>query len=230
MIVIQTLSIIFFALISAVIPQYAFLIFILYFIIFMGLMMRTASKSFKKVSQEKLGSPLFKEDNALKATTYDPMLASELKRQMSFAFMSFIPLLLIFVLLPVYGEYIAPYLKDLISSLTSNEVIQNFVSILGMYLFFMAITQIFRFLLFRKPGQQQFMMPRSFIVYKKGVVIDSQRLLEFTSNLCFKDNPDRKYVELKDMNSGINVRLYTLEVSKLVSRLKEVGLNECKTG
>lgn len=228
-ILVQAVSILLFALVSAVVPQYAFVIFLLYFIVFMVLAMKATARSMKVPPRSELGSPIFKEPNAVQAMLTDKMLQAEMGRQMKLMFLNLSMVFLVFILLPVYSEYIWPFIAER-TGLTESSLLDNFVRYLGMYMFFIGVMQGSRYLLMRgqQPVQPVF-SARSFAVYRKGVVLDERQFIQFTQDVCFNAEQERKFVELRNSKSKATLtRLYTLEVGRLVEKLREAGLGECQ--
>ncbi|MEM1635859.1 MAG: DUF2208 domain-containing protein [Thermosphaera sp.] len=228
--IIQALSMVLFALVSAVVPQWAFAFFLVYFIVFMAVMFKLTSRSMKPPPKSELGSPLFKESNPMNAMMYDKYLNAELKKQMSMMMLNFMLLFFVFILWSLYQASIGPFIVEFASQYTENEVVLRFIYFIGMYTFFFGVMQGLRYLLFRGSDMQTFLFARiGFEVYKKGVMVDGRQYVGFTEDLCFVPEPDRKFVELRSIrNKSMKLRLYTLETGRLVDRLKEAGLSECK--
>lgn len=228
--VIQALSMILFALVSAVVPQWAFAFFLLYFIVFMAVMFKLTSKGMKPPPKSELGSPVFKESNPVNAMMYDKYLNAELKKQMTMMMLNFMLLFFVFILWSIYQAYIGPLIVSIIGEYTGNEVVLRFIYFLGMYAFFFGVMQGLRFLLFRGSDMQTFLFARiGFEVYRRGVMIDNRQFITFNEDVCFEPNPDRKFVELRSRsNKNMKIRLYTLETGKLADKLGEAGVSECQ--
>ncbi|MCY0868753.1 MAG: DUF2208 domain-containing protein [Desulfurococcus sp.] len=231
MLLIQLASIVVFALVSAIIPQYAFIVFILYFVVFMIIAAKSSAKTMKVPPRSELGSPIFKESKAAQVMLMDKTLQAELGKQMKIMMLQFALIFLVLFLLPVYNDYIWPLVAG-VAGLTNGSILVNFLRYLGMYLFFIGVMQAFRRLLIR---EQQALQPgylaiaRSFTVYRKGVVLDEARFIDFTQDICFKVEAERKFVELRNSKNNTPLtRLYTLEVNRLVEKLEEAGLSECR--
>jgi uncharacterized membrane protein len=225
-IVIQAISIVLFALVAALIPQYALLVFILYFILFMILMTRTGLKSTKSIDKS-AGPLLFKESASAQAMMYDSLLTEELKSQFKSTIIYLILPFTAFMLIPLYTMFIEPYIRSFLQALGSGFLI-NFLKFIIMYLFLIGVIQGMRFLVSRKTKQQkQLLIPRSFTLYKKGLVVDG-RFLEYSRDMCVKENRERKFIEIHGNKLPFIIRLYTLEVSKLYTKIREVGLSECR--
>lgn len=226
---ISVISMLLFALASAAVPQMVWIIFILYFVVLMVIMGRGAAKAIKRPPPAKeLGSPLYKEVNVMQALVQDKELNAELRSQASFLLLNTVFIFfLIFVLIPLYQGNIAPYIESAVASLTDSEFARRFLVYLGMYVFFIGVSQGSRFILFRKPPAQVTFPRKSFYVYKKGIVIDEAQFIPFNGELCFRAEPERKFIEVRAGPRAPPVRLYTLEVAKLKEVLKGVGINEC---
>ncbi|MEM4718417.1 MAG: DUF2208 family protein, partial [Desulfurococcaceae archaeon] len=225
--IIQIISIILFALVSAIAPSYSFLFFIIYFIILMFVFSRTMRGGFKRVDQVK-SAPLFKESDVSAVITSDPMLIQEVKEQFkSMMLLMILPFLVIFIA-PLYWQYVAHYIENYMYQVSNNEFVTRFTVFLLFYVFLIGILQAPRVLLMRKMRQKkQIYTPRKYSVHKEGLILDN-RLLELTRDLCIKVDTKRKFVEIHGDKIPFIVRLYTLDAIKLANKLHEVGLNECK--
>lgn len=229
MIAIQVLSILLFATVSAAAPEYAWLFFILYFVLFMAVMARTVSKSIKRPpAKSELGSSLFREVGVVQALTQDKQLYVELRSQLRFVTLNFVLLFLIIPLITVYNTYLAPVVSNLVSPENYGVFLNRFAVYLFMYIFFIAVTQGFRVILLRKPPMQPVYPMRLFEVYKKGILLDGRQFIPVEDIECFKPNTERKFVELRLKKSPMPVRLYTLELSRLSEVFRGVHLNECE--
>jgi uncharacterized membrane protein len=226
---VQALSMVLFALVSAVVPGYAFAFFLVYFIVFMAVMFKLTSKGMKPPPRSELGSPVFKESNPVNAMMYDKYLNAELKKQMTMMMLNFMLLFLVFILWSIYQAYIGPLIVSIIGEYTGDEVLLRFTYFLGMYVFFFGVMQGLRYLLFRGSDMQTFLFARiGFEVYRKGVMLDNRQFIAFNENICFEPNPDRKFVELRSRsNKSMRIRLYTLETGRLIDKLREAGVGEC---
>jgi len=225
-IAIQAVSIVLFALVAALIPQYALLIFILYFMLFMIIATRTSLKSTKSIDKS-AGPSLFKESASAQAMMYDSLLAEELRSQFKSTMVYFIFPLIALVLIPLYTTYIGPHIRSFLQVL-GNTLLENFLYFILMYLFLIGVIQGSRLLVVGRIKQQkQLLIPRSFTLYKKGLVFDG-RFLEYNKDMCIKENRERKFVEIHSTKLPFIIRLYTLEVSKLYTKIREAGLSECR--
>ncbi|MCC6010840.1 MAG: DUF2208 domain-containing protein [Desulfurococcaceae archaeon] len=225
MILIQALSIVMFALIAALIPQYFFLVFILYFLVIMLLSVKMGSRGFKR-AEDLIGPVLFKENAAAQVMMYDSLVVNEFKSQIKSTTIYLVLPLLVLVLIPLYYGYIGPYVQELAGAL-GNEVLVRFIYFIVMYLFLTGVLQALRVVITKLVKQpKQLIIPRSFTVYKSGIVLDG-RFLEYSRDMCIEENRDRRFIEIHGEKLPYVIRLYTLEISKLYSKMREVGLNEC---
>jgi uncharacterized membrane protein len=69
--------------------------------------------------------------------------------------------------------------------------------------------------------------PQVFALYKDGLLMDG-RLLKLEKDMCYKVNSKRRFIQILSPRLPYDIRLYTLETSKLADRLREVGLYECR--
>ncbi len=225
---IQIVSLVLFALVSAIAPEYTWLFFILYFIIIMAVMTKMSMKGFKRADSVK-GSPLFKEDNTTIAMSSDTLVLQEVKEQFkAVMLMMFLPFVIIFLVPPIYWTYINPIVDSATRQVFENEVLVRFIGFLAFYSILVLTIQIPRLLLMRGlKSKKQLYTPRSFALYREGLLMDG-RLLAFDKDMCYKVDSKRKFVQIESPQLPYNVRLYTLEVSKLADRIREVGLHECR--
>lgn len=227
-IAIQTVSIVIFALISAIAPGYMWIFFILYIVLIMYITTRLVAGGLKKATGIK-GSPLFKEDNAHIVMASDALLFQELKDQFrNMMIIMLLPLLVILVAPPLYWQYVSPYINELARSFTTNDVLIKFVVNLGFYATLVLLIQLPRLLLTLKAKQRkQIFSARTFSVYRDGVVLDG-RLLKFEKDMCYQANIQRRFVQISSPRLSFDIRLYTIETAKLIDVLRRVGLDECK--
>lgn len=226
-VVIQVATVIIFALVSAAIPEYTWIFFILYFVVLTVIMMRTAGKGMRKVAEVK-GSPLFKEENAASIMASDAALFKEIREQFKLAFLPMVSLVVIIFIYPVYWQYLDPLVRDALHSITDNAFITRFVEFLAFYAFLIAVMSLPRMLITRRSQQKkQLYIPRTFSVYRDGIYLEG-RMIEYSKDACYKVDSKRRFVEIHSPKVPFVIRLYTLEVSKLADRLKEVGLYECR--
>jgi len=225
-VLIQVLTIVLFALVAAAIPQFFFLVFLLYFVISMFLATWSFRKSVK-LSESSAGPILYKESAADRIMAYDQLVLVELKNQFKSTMIYLVFPLFALLLIPFYHGFIGPHVESLLRSL-SNEFLERFIYFIVLYLFLMGVFQGIRIASFRAWKQpRQLYIPRSFTVYKSGLRVD-RGFLVFSSDMCIKESRERKFVEIYSKKLPYIVRLYTLEVSKLYSKLKEAGLHECR--
>ncbi len=225
LLVIQALTIVMFALTAALIPQYAYLVFILYFIVFMFFAARIGTSSLKKI-EGSLGHVLFKENVADKVMMQDQLVLDEMRKQFKLTLVYLVSPLLALLLIPLYYGFIGPVIQSVLKVL-NNELLERFTYFIIMYLFLMGVFQGLRVIIAKVVKQpKQLYIPRSFMVYKSGLAIGG-RLITFDKDMCMKENRERRFVEIHSKKLPYVIRLYTLEVSKLSSKMKEAGLREC---
>lgn len=226
-IVFQVLSIVLFSLISAALPQYAWVVFILYFVVLMAITSRSSMRGLGRRGGLK-GTPLFREENAVQVMTRDVLLIQEIKEQFkSTMVLLTLPLLIIFIA-PIYWDHVNPILVNNLLKYIGHEFIERFLSFLLFYVFLIAIISLPRIILMHKLKQKkQLYTPRVFHVYRNSLYIDG-RILDYSKDMCFKHDPRRKFVEVRSPRLPFDIRLYTLETSTLANRFKEVGLSECR--
>jgi len=159
---------------------------------------------------------------------YDSLVINELKSQVKSTMIYLVFPLIALVVIPLYYEYIGPHIMSLLEAL-NNELLKRFIFFIAMYLFLMGVLQGIRIVIVKKIKQppRQLYIPRSFIVYRTGLVIDG-RFLEYDKDMCIEENRDRRFVEIHSKKLPYVIRLYTLEISKLLSRIREAGLSECR--
>lgn len=225
---IQVLSIVLFALVSALVPQeYVFVFFLLYFLVMMLVFSRLMSSGFKKPGEIKT-QPIFKEDDVSKIIASDIQLLQEIREQFRPMMILFALTFLVILIAPLYWQYIADHVKSTIHSLTGNEFLTKFITILFFYLFLMAIMFLPRTLATRRLKQKkQIHTPRRYAVHREGLILDG-RLLAYSKDLCIKVNSKRRFVEIHGEKLPFIIRLYTIDASRLADKLEEVGLDECR--
>jgi len=227
-ILISQISILLISIVTAFIPQYYIYIFIIYFIILMAIMFRTTRRMSKIPPQKELGSPLFKEKDAMKIAMFDKNLVDELKKQamgmMSLLFMTF----LLLIIFPLYRATVFELTLYYFYQLLGEESIYAvFLSFLLMYEFIFGLMSLLRMLVMKRTGSVNIMLPQTYVVYHKGMVFNERFYLEFSSNYCIDVNEDRRYVEIRDRRGVQRIRLYTSSLSELRDRLRTVGLQQC---
>lgn len=223
----QVVSIVMFALISAAVPQYAWIVFIAYFAVLMIIMTRLATRGMKKASELK-GTPLFKEENAVQIMASDIALMQEIKDQLKSTMLLMVMPLMVLLIAPLYWQYINPFLVNTVLKDLGSEFLIRFIGFLLFYTFLIVTMFLPRLVVTRKLKQKkQLYTPRVYSVYKNGLYMDG-RMVEYDKESCYQANSRRKFVEIHSPKLQFIVRLYTLEVSALAGRLREVGLYECR--
>jgi uncharacterized membrane protein len=225
---IQIGSLIAISLVSAIAPSYMPIFFIIYIVVIMLIMTRMTMAGFKKPSDVK-GAPLFKEDNARVAMSSDVELLQEVKEQFKMLMLlMFTPFLIIFIIPPLYSHYIAPYIEGFARQLSSSEIVVRFISTLVFYALIMLSVQVPRLAMMSRARQRkQMLAPQVFALYKDGLLMDN-RFLKLEKDMCYKVNSKRRFIQILSPRLPYDIRLYTLETSKLVDKLREVGLYECR--
>jgi uncharacterized membrane protein len=226
MILIQALSMVMFALIAALIPDYFFLVFILYFLLIMIISAKIGTRVFKRV-EASAGPVLFKETATAQAMMYDSLVINELRSQVKSTMIYLVFPLVALLLIPLYNEHIGPRVLELAGAL-NNEILVRFVYFMVMYLFLAGVLQGIRLAITKSVKQpKQLFIPRSFTLYRSGIALDG-RFFEFSRDVCIKENRERRFIEIHGEKLPYIIRLYTLEVSKLYSKMREAGLRECR--
>ncbi len=224
------LSIVFISFVSAFIPQYYMYVFLIYFVVLMFIMFRTTKAWSKIPPQRELGSPLFKEGNALKIAMFDKLLMNELKKQ-AMASMSLLLLTLVVIFIfPLYRGLIFPLTVAVLSSMIDSEIIVIFLAFLIMYEFIFGILTLLRIMIMSRIRASNIMLPQNYIVYKKGIVLNDKFFIEFSNKYCFEYDGKRRYVEIRDRGRGsTRIRLYTDATSELKDKIRELGVLECSS-
>lgn len=227
-ILISQFSILFISLVTTIIPEYYIYIFLLYFVIMMFIMFRTTKAWTKIPPQKELGSPIFKEKNAMKIAMLDRVLMDELKKQ-AMATMSLLLLtIMVLIIFPLYRATIFPLTNYFMRSIFENELLALFFSHLIMFEFIFGFMSLLRILIMSKSRVSNIMLPQNYIVYRSGIVLNDRFFIRFVNNYCIEYNVKRRYVELRDKSRGASrIRLYSDSVSELYDKIKQIGLVEC---
>jgi len=180
--------------------------------------------------QRELGSPLFKERNAIKIAMFDTALTEELKKQatasMSLLLLSF----LVFIIFPFYNNVILPVSIIYLKELFEDELVVRFLAYLFMYEFVFGLLTLLRILVTRRIKASNIMLPQNFILYRRGLVLNDKFFIEFSSRYCFEYDAKRRYVELRDRRTGsTRIRLYTEAISELRDKILGLGLERCSS-
>ncbi len=228
-ILIGQLSILFISLVTAFIPQYYTYVFIIYFIIIMFFMFRSTRKMSKIPPQKELGAPLFKENAAVKIAMTDKILTAELKKQFTASMSMLMLTFLVFILFPLYRNYVFEPMHSFLSSIISNPIIVNFLDFFIMYEFVFGILTVLRIVIMNKMSQYNIMLPQKFVVYRKGIITNDRFFIEFSKDLCYTYDLKRHFVELRSRtNKSFRIRLYTDSTSELLNKVKDLGVDPCE--
>ncbi len=223
------LSILFISLVTAFIPQYYTYVFIIYFIIIMFFMFRSTRKMSKTPPQKELGAPLFKESAATNIAMTDKLLTAELKKQFTASMSMLMLTLLVFILFPLYRNYIFEPMHGFLSSIISNPMIVNFLDFFIMYEFVFGILTALRTVIMNRMGQYNIMLPQKFVVYRKGIITNDRFFIEFSKDLCYTYDLKRHFIELRSRtNKSLRIRLYTDSTSELLNKIKDLGVDPCE--
>ena len=223
------LSILFISLVTAFIPQYYTYVFIIYFIIIMFFMFRSTRKMSKIPPQKELGAPLFKENAATNIAMTDKLLTAELKKQFTASMSMLMLTFLVFILFPLYRNYVFEPMHGFLSSIISNPMIVNFLDFFIMYEFVFGILTALRTVIMNRMGQYNIMLPQKFVVYRKGIITNDRFFIEFSKDLCYTYDLKRHFVELRSRtNKSLRIRLYTDSTSELLNKIKDLGVDPCE--
>ena len=223
------LSILFISLVTAFIPQYYTYVFIIYFIIIMFFMFRSTRKMSKMPPQKELGAPLFKENAATNIAMTDKLLTAELKKQFTASMSMLMLTFLVFILFPLYRNYIFEPMHGFLSSIISNPMIVNFLDFFIMYEFVFGILTALRTVIMNRMGQYNIMLPQKFVVYRKGIITNDRFFIEFSKDLCYTYDLKRHFIELRSRtNKSLRIRLYTDSTSELLNKIKDLGVDPCE--
>ncbi len=227
------LSILFISFVTAFLPQYYFMIFIIYAVILTGITFYFSFKGsrgmMKIPPQRELGSPLFKENDATKIAMLDKTLVEEFKKQATASFSMLLLMLLLIIIFPFYRATILPVSMDAFSKIFKDQTIVLFLSFLIMYEFIYGFLTFLRtFFIGRKTQfSTNLMFPQNYIVYRRGIVMNNRFFIELSDRYCMEYDRDRRYVELRDTTSKLRIRLYTDSISELYDKLRSLGINKC---
>ncbi|MCD6196092.1 MAG: DUF2208 domain-containing protein [Staphylothermus sp.] len=228
-ILIGQLSILFISLVTAFIPQYYTYVFIIYFIIIMFFMFRSTRKMSKIPPQKELGAPLFKENAAVKIAMTDKILTAELKKQFTASMSMLMLTFLVFILFPLYRNYIFEPMHGFLSSIISNPIVVNFLDFFIMYEFVFGILTVLRIVIMNRMSQYNIMLPQKFVVYRKGIITNDRFFIEFSKDLCYIYDLKRHFIELRSRtNKSLRIRLYTDSTSELLNKIKDLGVDPCE--
>ncbi len=221
-------GIILISLITALVPQYFWLFFILYFIVIMAFMFRSTRKMSQIPPRSELGNLLYKENQAIKIALLDKELSNELKQQVKLSMMMLGLTFLALLLFSAYRAIAFIPIHNYLSSIIDNAIVVNFLDYLIMYEIITGILSLPRFVMMGKMSSANIMLPQKYIVYKKGIIANDRFYIPFTDDLCYKYDPKRRFIELKSRTKkGVRIRLYTESTSSLLEKIKSIGIGEC---
>ncbi len=228
-ILISQIAIVLLSLVSTFFPQYFLLAIILYTIILFSVMSYTTTRK-TKPRPEELKNPIFRENDSMKIAMYDKELSKELTKQMKTMMLGFITLPLAFIVFPLYMAYLRPLVGDILSKYFSDEI-ARFLNFVIMYETVFAILSTVRSLVMKKASTLNIMLPKQYIVYRTGVLMNNRMFIRFSGDLCYNYNPKRKFIELVNINNpNTKIRLYSENISKLKDRLSNLeNISECET-
>jgi len=227
-VLISQLSILFISLVSTLIPEYSLWVFFIYFIVLSIFMFRTSRRLLKIPSARELGSPLFKEKNALQIAMLDKILIDELRKQFtsSFTFMLF-TLILLFVF-PIYRGFIWPLTYYTLITIINNEVVVKFIAFLVMYEVFFGVLTLIRIKMMGRLSASTILVANTYTVYRNGVVVNDRFYIDFNPNYCYEYDPKRRFIEIRDRKGGsMRIRLYSESISELYDKIKDVKIENC---
>ena len=221
-------SIILISLVTALVPQYYWLFFLLYFVIIMGVMFRSTRKMTKIPPSSELGAPLFKEKQAVKIALLDKTLSEELKKQATASMMMLGMTVLVLALFYAYRALAFGPVHEILTQYFDNPVLVTFLDFLIMYEVVTGLLSLPRFALMGKLTAANIMLPQRFVVYRKGIVANDRFFIEFSSDMCYTYDLKRKYVEVRSISKkGARIRLYTDSISTLVEKIKSLNITPC---
>jgi len=227
---INTVSVLVISLLSTLAPAYAFLLFLVFYMVFFYIVYRITMRASKMPPLSELGAPLYKEVNCVKIAAADPGLNKDLSSQFKFLMVTLAISLLAVFLYPLYNGLAGVYVIFYLNNATGNILLSRFINYVTMYTLIIVVLYSVRWAVTKKVSSVNLIIPQNFAIYKKGVVINNRNFIQASSTLCFTVNKQRRFIEIQDKTSGgSRIRLYTEKPSTLYEKLVEVGFNECKT-
>ena len=228
-VLINAISIIVIALLTTLLPGYGLLIFLVFYMLVLFIVYRFTMKTGKMPPPSELGTPLYKESNAMKVAVSDPGLNKDLGQQFKFLMVTIAISILAIFLYSLYNGLAGVELAAYLLTVTGSKLLSNFLNYVTMYTLIFVILYSLRWAVTRRMTYVNLIIPYSFAVYRKGIVINNKNFIALDYNLCFTLNKQRRFVELLDPRSKTSrIRLYTETPTALYERLVEVGFNECK--
>lgn len=226
---IQVVSILLFSLVSAAIQrqEHVFIIFLVYLAVIMFVTAKLGGRGFTRPPENR-GPLLFREDQATQVMMRDALLMKEVKEQAKSTLLALLPgLIVLIVIAPLYWQHIDPAIKSIVGQVTDNEFEMRFIGFIAFYVFLIGVMQVPRFIVSKLVKQQkQLLVPRVFSVHRDGILLDN-KFMQYSGDLCFRVDTSRKFAELSGKKVQFTVRLYTADVIRLASKLREAGLREC---
>lgn len=221
-------SILFISIVTTFIPQYYFYVFFIYFLIIMFIMFRTTRTWTKIPPLKELGSPIFKERNAMRVAMLDKFLMTELKKQ-AMASMSLLLLtMILLVIFPIYKATVFPLTYYVFEQVFENELLATFLAFLVMYEFIFGFLTLLRMIVMSKVKASNIMLPQNYVIYRSGMVLNDRFFVRLGSDYCYEYDGKRRFVEIRDKSRGsTRIRLYTDAVSELREKIRELGVVEC---
>jgi len=227
-VLISQLSILFISLVSTLIPEYSLWVFFIYFIILSILMFRSSRRLLKIPSARELGSPLFKERNALKIAMLDKVLIDELRRQFTSTFTFMLFTLILLLVFPIYRSIIWPLTYFTLIEIIDNDLIVKFIAFLIMYEVFFGVITLIRIKMMGRLTASTILVANTYTLYRSGVVVNDRFYIDFNPNYCYEYDPKRRFIEIRDRKSGsMRIRLYSESISELYDKIKEVKIENC---
>jgi len=223
------LSILFISLVTAFIPQFYIYVFLAYFVIVMFILFRRARVWSKTPPSRELGSPLFKEANAIRIAMLDAELMVEVRRQAMASLSIFMLTLIVLVIFPAYRATVFEITYNVFNSVTGSELIALFLAFLLMYEVLFGILTLARMAVLSKLKYSNILLPQNYTVYRAGMVINDRFFIKLESDkYCYEYNSKRRFVELREnKREGVRIRLYTDAVSELRDKIAELGFKSC---
>jgi len=221
-----------FAYVNANYPEHTGLFFVLYFLVFMGVLLlltgRQARGILREIEQVSKGEVIYEVPASEVAKLREKDFENtrpELAAQAKYAMMPFLIILLFLTL------YSLPWVRDTFlsigESLTQDVKLANFLSFLTFYGVFYVLSVVVGTLARRSQSRTGTLQIASkYRVTSRGIIIDDRLPIAFPIKGRMTVNTRRKFVELEleqqIMGSKVKqrVRLYNPEPSKLAALLK----------
>jgi uncharacterized membrane protein len=224
-------SIIIISLVTALIPQYSWLFFIIYFIVILAFMMKSGRRMMKIPPASQLGSLIFREKQAVKTAMADKQLTEELKAQAKVMSLMLGLTFLVLILFWLYEAVAFKPMHNLLQSYFNNPILVSFLDFLIMYEIVTGILALPRYSLMGKMSSANLMLPQKYTVYRKGIVANDRFYVEFTPYMCYVYDTKRHFVEIRSTNKKqpFRIRLYTDSISTLVEKIRSIeALKPCE--